>query len=56
VSQVCELCPGALHALKRLGAPGHPIPSCGPLEKEVLPGERSIRQAIVEICSRGSGH
>ena len=50
VSQICELAPGSLHRVKRLGAPRHPIPSCGPLEKQLLPGEGAIARAIVEIC------
>lgn len=53
VSQLCELLPGGLRALKRLGSPQHPIPSCGPLEKDVLPGEKSIRRAITDIAGRG---
>jgi 2-oxoisovalerate dehydrogenase E1 component len=50
VSQICERAPGALKALRRLGAPPHPLPSCGALEKELLPCERSIHREIVEIC------
>jgi 2-oxoisovalerate dehydrogenase E1 component len=50
VSQICESAPGVLTALRRLGAPRHPIPSCGPLEKELLPCEQSIRRAIAEVC------
>jgi 2-oxoisovalerate dehydrogenase E1 component len=53
VSQICERCPGELRALRRLGAPRHPIPSSGPLEKQLLPGEESVRRAIVEMCGCG---
>lgn len=49
-TQIVEHAAGSLRAVKRLGAPRHPLPSCGPLEKELLPGERSIRRAITEIC------
>jgi 2-oxoisovalerate dehydrogenase E1 component len=53
VSQLSEHSPGILRALKRLSAPGHPIPSCGPLEKELLPGTPHLRLAITEMCTRG---
>jgi pyruvate/2-oxoglutarate/acetoin dehydrogenase E1 component len=53
VSQLCERAPQALRAVQRVGAPSHPIPSSGPLEKEVLPGEKTVRRAIVELMRRG---
>jgi 2-oxoisovalerate dehydrogenase E1 component len=49
VSAICEQNPGALQMVKRIGAPRHPIPSCGPLEKELLQHEASIRRTIVEM-------
>jgi len=38
---------------RRLAAPAHPIPSCGPLEKELLPGVRQIVDAAVELVGNG---
>src|ERR1035441_8011501 len=42
IAQISELSPGLLRACKRLSPPAHPIPSCGPLENEPLPGADSI--------------
>jgi 2-oxoisovalerate dehydrogenase E1 component len=50
VAQVVEQAPGALRKLKRLASPEHPIPSCGPLEKLVLPGSDHVIQAVRELC------
>jgi 2-oxoisovalerate dehydrogenase E1 component len=52
IAKITELAPGALRAVKRLASPEHPIPSCGPLEKQVLPNPNSILGAIVEVASR----
>jgi 2-oxoisovalerate dehydrogenase E1 component len=41
-AQILEQAPGAVEALGRIGAPNHPIPSCGPLEKQILPGPAHI--------------
>jgi len=49
VAQIMERAPGALKALKRLASPEHPIPSCGPLEKLVLPGTNHVLQAVREL-------
>lgn len=50
VARVMELAPGALKSLRRLASPLHPIPSCGPLEKAVLPGPSQVVAAAVELC------
>jgi 2-oxoisovalerate dehydrogenase E1 component len=50
VAQVVEQAPGALKKLRRLASPEHPIPSCGPLEKLVLPGVDHVVQAVRELC------
>ena len=42
VAQIMEISPGALRVSKRLSPPQHPIPSCGPLENELLPNVDSI--------------
>jgi 2-oxoisovalerate dehydrogenase E1 component len=51
VAQVVELAPGALKRLRRLAAPEHPIPACGPLEKALLPGPAHVEAAILELCA-----
>src|SRR5262249_15478177 len=51
VARVLELAPGALRRLRRLASPAHPIPSCGPLEKALLPGQAHVVAAAVELCS-----
>ena len=50
VAQVIEQGPGLLKRLKRVASPDHPIPSCGPLEKEILPGPGHILAAVRELC------
>ncbi len=42
ISTVNERAPGLLQAVRRLSGPPHPIPSCGPLEKALLPGTSHI--------------
>jgi 2-oxoisovalerate dehydrogenase E1 component len=49
VAQIVERAPGALRKLRRLASPEHPIPSCGPLEKLVLPGVDHVTQAVREL-------
>ena len=49
IAQIHEIAPGILHTVRRVGPPRHPIPSCGQLEKEVLPGEKHVIQAALEI-------
>jgi 2-oxoisovalerate dehydrogenase E1 component len=51
VAQVVERAPGALRQLRRLAAPEHPIPSCGPLEKALLPGTEHVIAAVKELCA-----
>jgi 2-oxoisovalerate dehydrogenase E1 component len=49
VARVVELAPGALRRLRRLAAPEHPIPACGPLEKALLPGAAHVEAAVLEL-------
>jgi 2-oxoisovalerate dehydrogenase E1 component len=51
VAQLVERAPGALQRLRRLAAPEHPIPSCGPLEKALLPGAEHVIAAVKELCA-----
>ena len=46
IAQIMELAPGVLRVSKRLAPPQHPIPSCGPLENELLPNAGSILSAL----------
>jgi 2-oxoisovalerate dehydrogenase E1 component len=41
--------PALLLQVRRLFAPPHPIPSCKPLELELLPGRESIAAAALEV-------
>jgi 2-oxoisovalerate dehydrogenase E1 component len=50
IAEICERAPGALRGVRRIGAPAHPLPSCGPLERALLPSETSIRCAMQELC------
>lgn len=52
VAEIMERKPGVLRHLKRLAAPPHPIPCCGPLEKEILPNPESIVSSAVELLAR----
>jgi 2-oxoisovalerate dehydrogenase E1 component len=49
VAQLIENAPGAVRQVRRLAAPLHPIPSCGPLEKALLPGEQQVIEAVVQL-------
>jgi 2-oxoisovalerate dehydrogenase E1 component len=51
IAQVNENAPGILRATRRVGGPLHPIPSCGPLEKALLPGVSHITAAAVELMN-----
>jgi len=51
IAQIQESAPGILRCVRRLGPPRHPIPSCGALEKKVLPGERHIIEAVLEMMN-----
>jgi 2-oxoisovalerate dehydrogenase E1 component len=48
-AMVAERAPHVLNRLRRLAAPSHPIPSCGPLEKALLPGAAHIVQSVLEL-------
>ncbi len=48
-ARMAELCPGSLKALKRVSSPEHAIPSCGPLEKQLLPGVSHIVDGVREL-------
>jgi pyruvate/2-oxoglutarate/acetoin dehydrogenase E1 component len=52
VAQIVESAPGALRRLRRVAAPEHPIPACGPLEKALLPGPAHVVAAALELCAR----
>jgi 2-oxoisovalerate dehydrogenase E1 component len=49
LAQISELAPGVLRVAKRLAPPEHPIPSCGPLENELLPNGDSILTALTRL-------
>jgi 2-oxoisovalerate dehydrogenase E1 component len=50
-AQLLEQGSGTVRQFRRLGPPPHPIPSCGPLEKELLPGPALIVQAVREMLA-----
>jgi len=49
LAAVQERDPALLIQAKRLFAPPHPIPSCKPLELELLPNKSSIASAALEV-------
>lgn len=49
LAQLVEHAPGVVRQVRRLAAPPHPIPSCGPLEKILLPGEQQVIEAVVQL-------
>ncbi|HEV3164725.1 MAG TPA: transketolase C-terminal domain-containing protein, partial [Isosphaeraceae bacterium] len=49
VAQVLERSPEALRQVRRLASPNHPIPSCGPLEKALLPGADHVVASVREM-------
>jgi 2-oxoisovalerate dehydrogenase E1 component len=49
IAQVSEKAAGMLKAIRRVSGPPHPIPSCGPLEKALLPGASHITAAALEL-------
>jgi 2-oxoisovalerate dehydrogenase E1 component len=51
IAQVVEQAPGLPLRVKRLAAPEHPIPSCGPLELQLLPGPAQVVAAVKELCA-----
>jgi 2-oxoisovalerate dehydrogenase E1 component len=50
-AQIVEQAPGLLRHFRRLGPPQHPIPSCGPLENELLPNSSAIVAAMERLCA-----
>lgn len=48
-AQILEKAPGAVRAMSRLGSPCHPIPSCGPLEKELLPAAPHVMRRARDL-------
>jgi 2-oxoisovalerate dehydrogenase E1 component len=51
IAQVSEKAVGLLKAIRRVAGPPHPIPSCGPLEKALLPGASHITAAALELVN-----
>lgn len=49
LAQLVENAPGVVRQVRRIASPQHPIPSCGPLEKVLLPGEQHVIEAVVEL-------
>lgn len=49
VAQVSEKHSEKLLFVRRLASPAHPIPSSGPYEQRVLPGEDTIMESVLEI-------
>ena len=54
LSRLGEHAPSHLVSAKRLTGPAHPIPSCGPLEKQLLPNADNIRDSIVGAVNDGT--
>jgi pyruvate/2-oxoglutarate/acetoin dehydrogenase E1 component len=50
IAQIAEQAPGAMRRVMRLGPLHTPIPSCGRLEEELLPGCAAILAAIQELA------
>ncbi len=46
IAQLMETDASVCRRVKRLASPGHPIPACAPLEREMLPHANSILAAI----------
>jgi 2-oxoisovalerate dehydrogenase E1 component len=51
VTQLVEAAPAAVKGVRRLSAPCHAIPGCGPLEKALLPGTAQVVRAVLELCA-----
>ena len=52
-AQIIAMAPGILKNFRRLSSPSHPIPSSGPLEKELLPSVTSIVTSVLEALESG---
>jgi 2-oxoisovalerate dehydrogenase E1 component len=53
IAQIAESAPGVLRQVQRVASPRHPIPTCGLLEKALLPGTPHIVKAVVELIQHG---
>lgn len=53
ISEMVERAPGVLKRAARLASPRHPIPSCGPLEKALLPNAAQVVQAAAKLVKHG---
>lgn len=51
IAQVQERAPTALQSVRRLSGPDHPIPSCAPLERRLLPNVDTILAALLGMTS-----
>lgn len=51
IAQIQEQAPGVLQRVMRVSSPAHPIPTSGPLEKELLPSDKHIIDAAKVLCS-----
>lgn len=51
IAQIVESHPGVIARLARLSSPLHPIPCCGPLEKQILPGTPHIVEAATRLMT-----
>jgi 2-oxoisovalerate dehydrogenase E1 component len=51
ISELAERAPGVLRRVRRVASPRHPIPSCGPLEKALLPNAARVVAAAVELMT-----
>ncbi|MGB0911011.1 MAG: dehydrogenase E1 component subunit alpha/beta [Nitrospirales bacterium] len=49
LAQFTEYAPEILQQVRRVASPSHPIPSCGPLEKQCLPGESHVVETVLEM-------
>lgn len=51
IAQLAEVVPGALRQVRRIASPNHPIPSCGSLEKLLLPSTRHLIAAVRDLVA-----
>jgi 2-oxoisovalerate dehydrogenase E1 component len=52
VTQLLERAPGVVERVQRVTPPAHPIPSCGPLEKALLPGPSHVVDGALELMRK----
>jgi 2-oxoisovalerate dehydrogenase E1 component len=52
-SQIVETAPGVLRDFLRVSSPRHPIPACGPLEKQLLPSVTHVKAAALKVMQVG---